>query len=386
MLPNYGTPRILIESGQGSFVTDSTGKKYLDLLAGIAVSTLGHSHPAISKAVADQATKLIHTSNLYAHQPGLDLASKLLQLAQSDGKVLFAQDGATANEAALKLARRHGLAVAPDGSKQVFVAAKNGFHGRTMGALAVTGNPSKRDGFAPFPYEVRFVDYGDSTQLHDAVDDSVCAVILEPIQGEGGINVPPPNYLETARALATAHNAVFIVDEVQSGMGRTGDWFMSLAQGVRPDIITLAKGIAGGLPLGAMIVEPAFVNVLKPGDHGTTFGGNPLSCRAALAVIETIEMQGLLTHVAELSRWLFETLANLDHAEIAGVRGKGLWLAIAFNSDCAAAVETACLEAGYLVNAVKPNAIRLAPPLNVSQEELSTFVNELPEILDKALA
>lgn len=385
MLPNYGTPKILIESGQGSYVTDSQGRTYLDLLAGIAVSSLGHSHPSLVAAIQDQATKLLHTSNLYAHQPALDLASKLLELADSQGRVMFAQDGATANEAALKLARRHGLAVAPDGSKQVFVATNNGFHGRTMGALAVTGNTAKREPFGPFPYEVRFVDYGDIAQLTAAMDSSVCAVILEPIQGEGGINVPPPNYLEVARTLATDHNAVMIVDEVQSGIGRTGDWFMSHAQGVRPDIITLAKGLAGGLPLGAMIVEPAFTQILKPGDHGTTFGGNPVSCRAALAVIETIEAEELLAHVALTADYLFSAINSVSHPEIAGVRGKGLWLAIGLRSDSASAVEAAALESGYLVNAVKPNAIRLAPPLNITREELATFVNDLPSILDRAV-
>jgi acetylornithine aminotransferase len=308
----------------------------------------------------------------------------LLALADSQGKVFFAQDGATANEAALKLARRHGLSVAPDGSKQVFVAAHNGFHGRTMGSLAVTGNPAKRDPFGPFGYEVRFVDFGDVDALTSAMDSSVCALILEPIQGEGGLNVPPPGYLEAARNLATTFNAVFIADEVQSGIGRTGSWFASHAQGVRPDIITLAKGLGGGLPIGAMIVEPAFVDVLKPGDHGTTFGGSPISTRAALAVIDVIENDGLLAHVEMASDWLFQNILGLDHPAIQTVRGRGLWLAIVLTADNAAAVELAALEAGFLVNAVKPNAIRLAPPLNISVEELATFVAALPAILDRA--
>lgn len=385
MLATYGTPKIEIVSGSGAYVTDSNGRRYLDLLAGIAVSSLGHSHPAIVRAISQQAQTLIHTSNLYAHPSAMALAEKLLELAESSGRVFFAQDGATANEAALKLARRHGYHVAPDGSKQVVVAAVNSFHGRTMGSLAVTGNPSKRDAFTPFPFEVRFVEFGNREQMSAAMDESVCAVILEPVQGEGGVNVPELGYLAHTRTEASKRNAVFIVDEVQSGIGRTGAWFASHAEGVRPDVITLAKGLGGGLPIGAMIVEPAFTSVLKPGDHGTTFGGNPISTRAAVAVIETIEQENLLEHVQVLSEWLFAKLSEIRHSALQSIRGRGLWLALVLAEDIAPHVERAALEAGFLVNAVRPNAIRLAPPLNISQRELESFVDQIPSILDQAV-
>ena len=382
MLGNYGTPRIELSHGSGAQVWDRQGNQYTDLLAGIAVSTLGHGDPRIVAAVTSQAAQLAHCSNFYAHEPGLLLAERLLKLADSRGRVLFTQDGATANEAALKLARRYGLQLDPSGGKQVVVAMNGGFHGRTMGALAVTGNPAKRDPFAPFGIEVKFLDYGDFAAL-SAVDASVAAVIAEPIQGEGGMVVPPPGYLAAVRRACDDAQALLIVDEVQSGIGRTGNWFASIAQGVRPDLLTLAKGLAGGLPLGAVIVEPQFADVLKPGDHGTTFGGNPVSCAAALAVLDAIEADGLLEHVQELGERLAERLHRLRLPRIREVRGAGLWLGIRFDADIAAAVEQAAFEAGFLVNAVKADVLRLAPPLNITWAELDGFVRELPRILEE---
>jgi acetylornithine aminotransferase len=255
-----------------------------------------------------------------------------------------------------------------------------------MGALAVTGNPAKRDPFGPFGIDVRFVDYGNHQQLNEFIDHSVCAVILETTQGEGGIIVPDPEYLVEVRNRCDEVGALLIVDEVQSGIGRTGEWFASLAQDVRPDVITLAKGLAGGLPLGAMIVEPYLADVLQPGDHGTTFGGNPVSCAAALAVIETIKSESLLEHVKTTGEWLQDSVRNLNNPHISEVRGIGLWIAIEFNTDVAAQVETVARQRGFLINTVKTNAIRLAPPLIITKVQLQTFIDALPGIIEEAVA
>jgi acetylornithine aminotransferase len=381
MLPNYATPKIAIRSASGSYVEDFSGKKYLDLLAGIAVSSIGHSHPRMVAAISDQASKFIHTSNIYAHAPGVELASKLLEMSGSNGKVLFTQDGATANEAALKIARRYGAAAGDN--KQVIVAMQGGFHGRTFGALAVTGNPAKRDPFGPFGHEVRFVELGDFDGLAAAITADVSAVIIETIQGEGGIMVPPAGWMSRIRQLTESHQALLIADEVQSGIGRTGDWFQSIAEGVRPDIITLAKGLAGGMPLGAVIVESHVASLLNAGDHGTTFGGNPVSCAAALAVIAEIEEQNLLAHVTNLGEWFKQQILNLELEQVVEVRGKGLWLAIKFNKDLAAEFATAALQAGFLVNAVKPDAVRIAPPLNISKTELESFLKVFPALVNE---
>lgn len=381
MLPNYSTPKIAIRSASGSYVEDYAGKKYLDLLSGIAVSSIGHSHPRMVAAITQQASQFIHTSNIYAHAPGLELASKLLELANSAGKVLFTQDGATANEAALKIARRYGASTGSN--KQVIVAMQGGFHGRTFGALAVTGNPAKRDPFGPFGHEVRFVELGDFEGLSAAISEDVAAVIIETIQGEGGVIVPPTNWMSEIRRLTQAHKALLIADEVQSGIGRTGDWFQSIAEGVRPDLITLAKGLAGGMPLGAVIVEPHVASLLNPGDHGTTFGGNPVSCAAALAVIAEIEEKDLLAHVSNLGDWFKQQILDLQLEQVVEVRGKGLWLAIKFNQDLAAEFVSAALSAGFLVNAVKPDAVRIAPPLNISKSEIESFINVFPTLVNE---
>lgn len=382
MLGNYGTPRVELSHGKGAYVWDVDGNRYLDLIGGIAVSTLGHGDERLAKAISDQAATLLHTSNLYAHRPGLRLAHKLLAIAQFDGRVLFTQDGATANEAALKLVRRWGQAQSPQRTR--IIAMNAGFHGRTMGALAVTGNPAKREPFAPFGIDVQFVDYGDIDALKAALDSSVTAVIVEPIQGEGGVNVPPSGYLVDVAQATRANGSLLIVDEIQSGIGRSGDWFMSQAQGVKPDLMTLAKGLAGGLPLGAVLVSAQLSDVLKPGDHGTTFGGNPVSCAAALAVIDAIEADHLLEHVRQLGTWLHQAIRQLEIPQVKEVRGRGLWIAIAFDAPIASAVELAALKSGFLVNAVKPDAIRLAPPLVVSQDELRSFVEELRGLVKAA--
>ena len=374
MLGNYGTPPVMLVSGHGCRVTDADGRTYLDLLGGIAVSAIGHAHPALVDAIASQAAALIHTSNLAMHQRGIELAERLIGLTGWDARVFFAQDGATANEAALKIVRRRANDVQPDGARQRIIAMQGGFHGRTMGALAVTGNPAKRDPFAPFGHEVTFIDFGDAEALEAAMAPDVAAVIVEPVQGENGVIVPPAGYLRAVRDITNRHEALLVVDEVQSGMGRTGAWFASTAAGIVPDIMTLAKGIAGGLPLGAVLVTGEARTALRPGDHGTTFGGNPVSCAAALAVIETIEREGLLEHAARMGEALVAGIRALASPAIREVRGAGLWLGIEFAQPVAGAIEAELCARGVLVNAAKPTVLRLAPPLTITDTEVAEFL------------
>ena len=380
-LANYATPSLQLVKGQGSRVWDSDGNSYLDLVAGIAVSSLGHAHPAVVSAVSTQVGLIAHTSNLYANSPAIALAKKLQDLAGQPCKVFFCNDGATANEAAFKLARKHGK-----GRRPGVISTAGAFHGRTAAALAMTGQPSKRAPFEPLPGEVSFVPFGDVDALTTAISATTSAVILEPIQGEGGVHPAPVGYLAAAREACDAAGALLIVDEVQTGIGRTGNWFASLAQGVVPDVMTLAKGLGGGLPIGAVIAFGDAAELFAPGDHGSTFGGNPVSCAAALAVIDTIESQGLLDHVNEVGQEFSHALVRLDHEAIAGVRGQGLLLAVALNGVSSAAVEKAARNQGFLVNAVAPDAIRLAPPLVITQDEIDEFVAALPSILKEASA
>lgn len=381
MVGNYGTPALALVRGSGMVVTDSDGKDYLDFLAGIAVNTLGHAHPAIAQAVAQQAGELVHVSNLAIQPRGVELAERLVALTGWDARVFFAQDGATANEAALKMARRYGYGVAPDGSKQRVVAMEGGFHGRTMGALAVTGNPAKRDPFAPFGYDVTFVPFGDLDALAAVMDADVVACIVEPIQGENGVVVPPHGYLRAVRDLTTQFDALLIVDEVQSGVGRTGHWFACTAAAIVPDVMTLAKGLAGGLPLGAVIATGVARGALQPGDHGTTFGGNPVACASALAVLETIEAQQLLANAQRMGAAIRDGVLALQSPLVAAVRGEGLWLGIVLTDAIAPAVEGALRHAGFLVNAAKPAVIRIAPPLIVEQQHVDAFVAALGVVL-----
>lgn len=383
MLNNYGTPQLALISGQGMRVTDADGKEYLDFLAGIAVNALGHAHPAIAEAVAKQAQELIHVSNLAIHPRAIELAEKLVELSGWDARVFFCQDGATANEAALKAARRYGYSLQPDGGKQRVVAMQSGFHGRSMGALAVTGNPAKRDPFAPFGHEVTFVEFGNTDALRAAMADDVVAVIVEPTQGEGGMIVGPTGFLLAARSIASEHDALLIVDEVQSGVGRTGHWFASNAAGITPDIVTLAKGLAGGLPLGAMLVTGPAVDALRPGDHGTTFGGNPVSCAAALAVIDTIERQQLLPHVQSMTAYILDGLSLLTSPLLLESRAHGLWIGIQLTSDVAPLLESGLRQRGFIVNAVKPDVIRLAPPLIVQPADIDALLDAFAQVLDE---
>jgi acetylornithine/N-succinyldiaminopimelate aminotransferase len=378
MMSTY-SPSLPLARGQGCTVWDADGRAYLDLLAGIAVSSLGHAHPAIVEAVSRQVATIAHTSNLFCHEPEVLLAEKLLALLHSEGRVFFANSGTEANEAAYKLVRR---SAGPD--RSYIVAAENGFHGRTMGALALTGKPSIREPFGPFGADVRFVPYGDVEALTAAVDERTAAVFLEPMLGEGGVISPPIGYLRAAREICTAAGAALVLDEIQSAIGRTGAWFMHQSEGVLPDVITLAKGIGGGLPIGVCIGLGRFGEVFGRGEHGSTFGGNPVACAAALAVLETIDRDDLLSHVSKVGGHLADGLRDVDHSLLAGVRGRGLWLALELADAVSPVVEAAAREHGFIVNAVQPDAIRLAPPLVLSLDEADRFIGALPAILDLA--
>jgi acetylornithine/N-succinyldiaminopimelate aminotransferase len=379
MMRNYGTPPIALDHGTGVRVWDVDGNEYLDFVAGIAVSSLGHAHPAIAAAVTQQVNRLVHTSNLAMHEPGLLLAERLVDLLALPARVFFANSGAEANECALKLARLHGR---PDGRDEI-VSCHNSFHGRTLGALSVTGNAAKRDPFAPLPGPVTFVDYGDVDALRAAAGLQTAAVIVEPTLGEGGVVPPPPGFLAAVHEICDATGALLIVDEVQSGIGRTGHWFASQAEGVRPDVITLAKGLGGGLPIGACLGVGAAGELFAPGDHGSTFGGNPVACAAALAVLTTIADEHLLDNVKRVGEHLAHGLDALDSPLVAGSRGVGLWRALALAGQHAAAVETAARRRGLLVNAVKPDAIRLTPPLVVTEAEVDEALPKLAAALEE---
>ncbi|HVD27098.1 MAG TPA: acetylornithine transaminase [Mycobacteriales bacterium] len=374
MLPSYGEPTLTLVRGDGATVWDDAGNSYVDLVAGIAVNALGHAHPAVVAAVSRQVATLGHTSNLVANEPSLRLAERLLALTGRDGRVFFANSGAEANEAAFKMARRTG--------RPTVVAADGAFHGRTMGALALTGQPAKRAPFEPLPGGVSFVPYGDAAALVAAVDGSTAAVVLEPVLGEGGVVPAPAGYLETAREVTRTSGALLVLDEVQTGIGRTGAWFAHQAAGVEPDVLTLAKGLGGGLPVSACLAFGDAVTLLQPGQHGTTFGGNPVSCAAALAVLDTIESDGLLERAESLGKALSAGISGLGHPLVGTVRGAGLMLGIVLTAPVAAQVETAARQHGFLVNAVAPDVVRLVPPLVLTDTQADSFLSALPEVLD----
>jgi acetylornithine/N-succinyldiaminopimelate aminotransferase len=379
-MPNYGTPPVVLARGEGTAVWDVDGRRYLDFVGGIAVTSLGHAHPALVEAVSRQVATLAHTSNLFMHEPEVLLAERLLGLLGAPARVFFANTGTEANEAALKLALLYGKAH----GKTYFVAAEMGFHGRTLGALSLTGKPSIRDKFGPFPLDVRFVPYGDADALKNAVTGGCAAVFLEPTQGEAGVVPPPDGYFAAAREICTANGALLVSDEIQSAIGRTGHWFACHADGVLPDILTLAKGLGGGMPIGAAIGIGAAGSIFAKGDHGSTFGGNPVSCAAALAVLDTIEKEGLLEHVRAMAPRLRAGIEAIRHPLLKGVRGRGLWLAVVLAADKAPQVQAAAQEAGFLVNALQPDAVRLAPPLVVTEDEIDAFLAAFPSILEAA--
>ena len=369
---NYGKPSIVLVKGKGIVVTDADGKNYLDFLGGIATSVLGHAHPAIVKAVTKQVSTLSHVSNFYAHPNAIELAEKLVGMTGDESaKVFFCQSGAEANEAALKLSRRTG--------KVRVVAAQGAFHGRTMGALSLTGQPSKREPFLPLIKGVKHVPYGDIDAMRKAVSKKTAMVIIEPIMGEAGVIVPPADYLQELRLLCDKNGALLVIDAVQTGMGRTGDWFGYEYSGITPDVITLAKGLGGGLPLGAMIALGKAADLFQPGDHGSTFGGNPVTTAAGLAVIKFIEAQEILSKVEKQGAHLMQELALIPGVK--EVRGAGLLLGIELDSIKAAVVADAMRGAGVLVNAANPTTIRIAPALIVSDTQINRFITIFRKVI-----
>ncbi|TDT33086.1 acetylornithine transaminase [Naumannella halotolerans] len=374
MINSFGPPKRVFVRGEGVHVWDAEQNKYLDLLSGLAVNALGHAHPTVLAAVTGQLSTLGHVSNFFATPAQVTLAQRLSALAGGDAKVFFTNSGTEANEAALKITRLTGRAK--------IIAAEGAFHGRTMGALSITHKPKYREPFEPLPGPVEFVPYGDAEALAAAVDETVAAVVLEPIQGENGIVVPPPGYLAAARAITAEHGALLWFDEVQTGLGRAGEWFAHQAEDVVPDLITIAKGLGNGFPVGACLALGATADLMYPGSHGTTFGGNPVAAVAALAVLGVIERDGLLDRARRNGDQLARDIETLDHPLIAEVRGRGLLRGVVLTEPVAPAVSDAALDAGFIINAPRPNVLRLAPPLIIGADDLSSFVQALPGLLD----
>lgn len=378
LMDTYGTPRIPLVRGEGTRLWDADGKAYLDFLGGIAVNALGTAHPAVVAAVSEQIATLGHVSNFFTAEPTVALAERLLAIAGRPGAVYFSNSGAEANEAALKIGRRTG--------RTHMVATQGGFHGRTMGALALTGQPAKQAPFLPLPGEVSHVPYGDVDALRAAVTEETALFVVEPVQGENGVVPAPDGYLAAAREITRATGTLLVADEIQTGIGRTGHWLATAAAGVEPDVITLAKGLGGGMPIGATLAFGPAADLLGAGQHGSTFGGNPVSCAAALAVLDTIENEGLLAHVRETGERLRSAVEKLAHPLVHHVRGAGLLLGIVLTEPVAPRVQRAAQDAGFLVNAVAPDVVRLAPPLIVGESEVDALVGALPRVLDAAAA
>ena len=369
---NYGTPKLNIVSGKGCYVTADSKKRYLDFIGGIATNVLGQAHPAITKAVRKQIGLVGHVSNLYASPTSLALAEKLIQMTgHSDARVFFCNSGAEANEAALKLSRKTG--------RRKVVSTIGGFHGRTMGALSLTGQPEKRDLFAPIIEKIKYVPFGNIAAMSKAVNNKTAMVIVEPIQGENGVITPPAGYLKALREICDVNGALLVIDAVQTGMGRTGFWFGYEHEEITPDVITLAKGLGGGLPLGAMIAIGPAAHLLKPGEHGSTFGGNPVSCAAGLAAIQEIEKKSLNEKALELGEFLKSELLKIEG--VTEVRGRGLLLGIVLEKDWAKEIANFLMAKGVLVNAPNANTIRIAPPLIVTKAECSKFVKIFAEVI-----
>jgi acetylornithine aminotransferase len=369
---NYGVPEITLIKGKGLVVQDVDGKTYLDFLGGIATNILGHAHPSIVAAVSKQVRTLNHVSNFYSHPNAVLLAEKLVSLTKAKkAKVFFCQSGAEANEAAIKLSRKSG--------RSHIVAAQGSFHGRTMGALSLTGQPSKREPFLPLLKNVKHVPFGDIEAMRRSISKRTAMVIIEPILGEAGVIVPPIDYLQGLRELCDKNGALLVIDAVQTGMCRTGDWFGYEYSGITPDVITLAKGLGGGLPLGAMIAIGDSADLFKPGEHGSTFGGNPITTAAALAVIKTIEKQNLLKKVRKQGQRLIQELALIPG--VSQVRGSGLLIGIELEEDNANEIARKLAEAGVLVNAANSSTIRIAPALIVSDSQVNKFINIFRKVL-----
>ncbi|MFI9581691.1 acetylornithine transaminase [Streptomyces sp. NPDC052236] len=374
MSDNYGTPKLSLVHGEGTMVRDADGTEYTDFVGGIAVNALGHAHPAVVAAVSRQIASLGHVSNLYIAEPPIALAERLIQLSGRPGRVFFCNSGAEANEAAFKIGRLTG--------RTHMVATLGGFHGRTMGSLALTGQPAKQHPFLPLPGDVTHVPYGDVAALRAAVTEETALLIIEPIQGENGVVVPPKGYLEAAREITRATGTLLVLDEVQTGIGRTGHWFEYQAhQGVEPDVVTLAKGLGGGLPIGAALVFGPAADLLRPGQHGTTFGGNPVACAAGLAVLDTLASGQILDQVKRLGEKLRDGIEGLGHPLVSHVRGAGLLLGIVLTESLAPQVQQAAQSAGFLVNVPAPDVVRLMPPLIIGDAEVDAFLQALPGVL-----
>ncbi len=377
VMNTFGLPKRVFVRGEGCYVWDADGRRYLDLLSGIAVNALGHAHPTVLSAVTGQIATLGHVSNFFATPAQVALAQRLAAMTGADeARVFFTNSGTEANEAAFKLTRMTG--------RTRIISTEGAFHGRSMGALAVTHNPQYRAPFEPLPGDVTFVPYGDAEALAVVMDDTVAAVVLEPMQGENGVVVPPKGYLARARQLCDANGALLWMDEVQTGMGRSGCWLVHVDEGVTADIITLAKGLGNGFPIGACIATGRSVGMLGPGSHGSTFGGNPVAAVAGLAVIGVIERDGLLAHATAMGEHLSDAILGLGHPLISGVRGRGLLRGVTLTAPIGAAVSGAALAAGFIVNAPRPDVLRLAPPLIITAAQLDTLVAALPGLLQTA--
>ena len=373
VMNTFGPPKLVLARGAGCYVWDDQGTRYLDLLAGIAVNALGHAHPDVAATISRQAAMLGHISNFFTSEPQVALAERLLSLTGcADGRVFFTNSGTEANEAALKITRLTG--------RTKLIAAEGGFHGRTMGALALTAKPAYREPFEPLPGEVSFVPYGDADALRAMTDENTAAIVLEPIQGEAGVIVPPDGYLEQARQIADEAGALLWFDEVQTGIGRTGAWFGYQHADLTPDVVTVAKGLGGGFPIGACIGLGSAGSLLGPGQHGTTFGGNPLAAATALTVLDVIERDGLLSHTTKLGERLADELRMLDG--VTQVRGRGLHLAAELNVAAAARVAQSCLSMGVIVNDCTPTTLRLMPALIIDDDQ----VDEAVPVLTAAIA
>lgn len=372
LMSNYTTPSITLVKGKGSIVFDADGKKYIDMLGGIATNILGHSHPAVVSAVNRQIKTLSHVSNFYAHPNVIELAQTLVRLTgNQDSRVFFAQSGAEVNEAAIKLSRKTG--------RTRIIAATGSFHGRTMGSLSLTGQISKRTSFLPLLKNVKHIPFGDISKAKRAINSRTAMVIVEPIMGEAGVIVPPKNYLEELRGACTKHGALLVIDAVQTGMGRTGQWFGYEYSGIQPDVITIAKGLGAGLPLAAMIAVGKSSQLFEPGDHGSTFGGNPVTTAASVAAIKWIEKNKILSKCKADFKFLHSELLSVSG--VIEIRGSGLLIGIALHRNNSSEVAAALQVKGFLVNAANPNTIRIAPALNISRKELSQFVKAFKEVM-----
>ena len=369
---SYGSPKLNIIKGKGAYLIDENGKRYLDFIGGIATNVLGHTHPVFVKAIKEQSNQVAHVSNLYANPTSLNLAEKLIQLTDvPDARVFFCNSGTEANEAAIKLSRKTG--------RTRIVSTIGAFHGRTIGALSITGQAEKRKPFLPLLDKVKYVPFGDIEAMRKTITKKTAMVIVEPIQGENGVIVPPAGYLKAIRQICDSTGALFVIDAIQTGMGRTGFWFGYEHEEITPDVITLAKGLGGGLPLGAMIAIGSAAELFKPGEHGSTFGGNPISCAAGLAAINEIEKRSLNEKALELGEFLKNELLNIEG--VSEVRGRGLLLGIGIEKPWAKEIANFLMAKGVLVNSPNENTIRIAPPLIITKKEASKFVKVFSEVM-----